>query len=238
MSATPASDFSLDLEPHGTLSIECVENGPIQTNTYFVISGGEAVVIDPAWEGEELARHFSVRHPEARIVALVCTHGHADHTGGVAGLRRALGDNVPFVIAADDVETARDHVGWLRQAWGIDTEQPPVPDRLLAEGDCIEFGDVSLQVIATPGHTPGGVVLFAATESGNVAFCGDTLFPGGHGRTDLPGGDETTIMHSLAHLFRLLPANTLCLCGHGQSTAAEAELEGNLFVRRALNMGY
>ena len=149
MSAMPASDFSLGLEPHGTLSIECVENGPIQTNTYFVISGGEAVVIDPAWEGEELARHFSVRHPEARIMALVCTHGHADHTGGVAGLRRALGDNVPFVIAADDVETARDHVGWLRQAWGIDTEQPPVPDRLLTEGDCIEFGDVSLQAIAT-----------------------------------------------------------------------------------------
>ena len=80
------------------------------------ITGGEAVVIDPAWEGEELARHFSVRHPEARIMALVCTHGHADHTGGAAGLRRALGDNVPFVIAADDVETARDHVGWLRQA--------------------------------------------------------------------------------------------------------------------------
>ena len=81
-------------------------------------------------------------------------------------------------------------------------------------------------------------MLFAATETGNVAFCGDTLFPGSHGRTDLPGGDETTIMHSLAHMFRLLPPDTLCLVGHNDNTTVSAELENNVFVRRALSMGY
>ena len=232
------SEFSLDLTPRGSMSIECVVNGPIQTNTYFAISGDEAVIIDPAWEGEELARHFSLRHPGVRVVALVCTHGHADHTGGLAGLRRALGDDVPFVISAADEETARAHPDALRDMWGIATEQPPAPDRLLAEGDTVSFGDVRLQVIATPGHTPGGIVLFAATEEGNIAFCGDTLFPGSHGRTDLPGGDETTIMHSLAHMFRLLPADTLCLVGHNGNTTAQDELDNNIFVRRALNMGY
>ena len=231
-------DFTLDLTPSGSVSIECVVNGPIQTNTYFVVSGDEAVVIDPAWEGDKLARRFAARYPDVAIRALVCTHGHADHTGGVAGLRRVLGDGVPFVICEDDVELADRHIDWLREAWGIDTERPPAPDRLLHEGDTVEFGNVRLQAIATPGHTPGGIVLFGATEDGNVAFCGDTLFPGSHGRTDLPGGDETTIMHSLAHLFRLLPEDTLCLCGHNGSTTVADELEDNAFVRRALHTGY
>lgn len=230
--------FSLDLEARGSLSVECLVNGPIQTNTYFVVSGDEVVIVDPAWKGEDLARHFAVRHPDARIKSLVCTHGHADHTGGLAGLRRALGDDVPFLLCGKDAYTARTHPASLHAMWGIDTEQPPEPDRLLAEGDTIEFGDVCLQVIETPGHTPGGIVLFAATDGGNIAFCGDTLFPGSHGRTDLEGGDETTIMHSLAHLFRLLPEDTLCLCGHNGSTTAADELEENIFVRRALHMGY
>lgn len=235
MDTTP---FELDMAPHGSLAVERVVNGPIQTNTYFVISGDEAVIIDPAWEGEELARRFAARHPDVRPVAFVCTHGHADHTGGLAGLRRVLGEKIPFMISADDVETAATHPASLREMWGIATDQPPAPDRLLAEGDAVAFGDVRLQVIATPGHTPGGIVLFAATETGNVAFCGDTLFPGSHGRTDLPGGDETTIMHSLAHMFRLLPPDTLCLVGHNDNTTVSAELENNVFVRRALSMGY
>lgn len=232
------TDFSLDLTPRGSLSIEAISNGPIQTNTYFVVSGDEAVVIDPAWEGEVLAARFAESHPNVRIVALVCTHGHADHTGGLAGMRRALGDDVPFIICRDDAELVDRHIVWFRENWGIATDQPPAPDRLLAEGDVVAFGDVRLQVIATPGHTPGGIVLFAATETGNVAFCGDTLFPGSHGRTDLPGGDETTIMHSLAHMFRLLPPDTLCLVGHNDNTTVSAELENNVFVRRALSMGY
>ncbi len=232
------SEFSLDLTARGSLSVECVVNGPIQTNTYFVASGDEAVIIDPAWDGEELARHFAAYHPGVRVTALVCTHGHADHTGGVAGLRRVLGDEVPFVIAEADADTARRHVGWLRANWGIDTPAPPEPDRLLHEGDTVEFGDVCLQVIATPGHTPGGIVLFAATEGGDIAFCGDTLFPGSHGRTDLEGGDERTIMHSLAHMFRILPDDTRCLPGHNGSTTVAVELENNEFVRRALSLGY
>lgn len=232
------SEFTLDLTPRGSISIEYVVNGPIQTNTYFVISGDEAVIIDPAWDGEKLADNLAAHHPDVRVAALVCTHGHADHTGGVAGLRRMLGDDVPFTIAEADIETACRHVGWLRANWGIDTPAPPEPDRLLHEGDTMEFGDVCFQVIETPGHTPGGIVLFAATEDGNYAFCGDTLFPGSHGRTDLEGGDERTIMHSLAHMFRILPDDTRCLLGHGDSTTVAIELDNNEFVRRALSLGY
>ena len=97
------SDFTLDLTPRGTLAIDCVTNGPITTNTYFAVSGDEAVIIDPAWDGVELARHFALKHPGVRVVALLCTHGHADHLGGVAGLRRVLGEQVPYLLPAGDV---------------------------------------------------------------------------------------------------------------------------------------
>mgnify|MGYP000111015646 CR=1 FL=1 len=108
---------------------------------------------------------------------------------------------------------------------------PGEPTRLLAEGDAIEVGDIYLQVIETPGHTPGGIVLFAATEQGNIAFVGDTLFPGGHGRTDLSGGDEAAILRSLSKLARLLPPDTVCLTGHGDSTTMARELMQNPFMR-------
>ena len=85
-----ADSFTLDTTPCGTVEVAYVVNGPIETNTYFVISGDEAVVIDPAWDGEELARSFAAAHPGVRIRAIVCTHGHADHVGGVAGLRKVL----------------------------------------------------------------------------------------------------------------------------------------------------
>ena len=115
--------------------------------------------------------------------------------------------------------------------WGIETPDPGEPTRLLAEGDTIEVGDVCLQVIETPGHTPGGIVLFAATEQGNIAFVGDTLFPGSHGRTDLSGGDEAAIMCSLSKLAKMLPPDTVCLTGHGDSTTMARELMQNPFMQ-------
>ena len=225
--------MQLDLTPCGLVDVSYVVNGPIETNIYFAISGDEAVVIDPAWEGEELARSFATAHPGVRIVAIVCTHGHADHVGGVAGMRRALGPEVPYLLPADDVPMPAVNIAHQRSAWGIETEDPGTPDRLIGEGDTIPFGTATLQVIATPGHTPGGVVLFCAAEGGAIAFVGDTLFPRSHGRTDLAGGDEHAIVASLARLGELLPRETLCLVGHGPSTTVERELATNPFMGAA-----
>lgn len=224
----------LNMKKNGSLAIHCVVNGPIQTNTYFAVSGDDAVIIDPAWEGERLAEVFAERCPGARVVAIICTHGHADHIGGVAGLRRALGEGVPFLISEADAAIMERAIADMREMWDFDHELPPAPDRLLNEGDVVSFGDVTLQVMATPGHTPGGIVLFCAATTGNVAFVGDTLFPGAHGRTDLEGGSEKQIIDSLGKIGALLPADTLCLIGHNGTTTIGDELETNLFMRRGL----
>ena len=227
-------DMTFDMDRKGSLAIHCVTNGPIQTNTYFAVSGDEAVIIDPAWEGERLAEAFDERCPGARVGAIICTHGHADHIGGVAGLRRVLGEGVPFLISEADAAIMERAIADMREMWGFDHELPPAPDRLLNEGDVVSFGDVTLQVMATPGHTPGGIVFFCAATTGNVAFVGDTLFPGAHGRTDLEGGSEKQIIDSLGKIGALLPADTLCLIGHNGTTTIGDELETNLFMRRGL----
>lgn len=226
--------MKLNLEPAGALDISCVVNGPIQTNTFFVCSKNEAIIVDPAWDGETLVRDFRAKHPSVDIKAIVCTHGHADHIGGVAGARRALGPEVPFLISAADAGFMAGAIDSMKAMWGFEFEMPPAPDRLLEEGDTLSFGNVELQVIATPGHTPGGIVLFCAASTGNVAFVGDTLFPGGHGRTDLEGGDEALVMDSLGKIGALLPPDTLCLIGHNGTTTIADELEVNLFMRRGL----
>lgn len=226
--------MKLNLEPAGALDIPCVVNGPIQTNTFFACSKNEAIIIDPAWDGEALVRDFQAKHPSVDIKAIVCTHGHADHIGGVAGARRVLGPEVPFLISTEDASFMAGAIDSMKAMWGFEFEMPPVPDRLLAEGDVIAFGNVELQVIATPGHTPGGIVLFCAATTGSVAFVGDTLFPGGHGRTDLEGGDASLIMDSLGKLGHLLPPDTLCLIGHNGTTTIADELSDNLFMRRGL----
>lgn len=229
--------MELSVTRAGHLSIESVVCGPIETNTYFAISGSEAVVIDPAWDGERLVEYFQGEHPDVRIVATACTHGHADHIGGVAGMRRALGEQVPFILPRDDEGIVAGSIAHQRAGWGIDTEDPGAPDRTVTEGDAIAFGDTCLQVVSVPGHTPGGVVLFCSSEKGNVAFVGDTLFPGSHGRTDLDGGDEVQIMRSLAKMARLLPADTLCLPGHGGTTTIARELTTNPYMRHAHDAG-
>ena len=197
---------------------------PLQTNCLAYVSDGECLVVDPGGSGDQLATVLD----DVRVTCVVATHGHGDHVGGVAALVRATG--APFAIHAADVELAR-HAGEMSEIGRSYDENAPEPDRTLAEGDVLRVGTATFTVMETPGHTPGGIVLVGGGSAEGVAFVGDTLFPGSHGRTDLKGGDEATIMASLARMAAEIAPDTTLVCGHGPATTMARELAVNPFLR-------
>lgn len=204
--------------------IRCFVVGPIQTNCYAYISEGACMVVDPGDSGAAVGEQLA----DVRVDYIVATHGHGDHVGGVVGLKRACG--APYLIHPADAELAT-RAGEVSEIGIAYDDNAPMPDRELADGDVLHVGSAEFEVIATPGHTPGGVVLLGKGSAEGVAFVGDTLFPGSHGRTDLAGGDEEQILASLHKLAGRVPASTRLLCGHGPSTTMSAELARNSFLR-------
>ena len=196
---------------------------PLQTNCYAYVSEGECLVVDPGGSGAQLATVLD----DVRVTCVAATHGHGDHVGGVAALVRETG--APYAIHAADAELAR-HAGEMSEVGRRYDDNAPDPDRTLAEGDVLRVGTATFTVMETPGHTPGGIVLVGGGTAEGVAFVGDTLFPGSHGRTDLKGGDEATIMASLARMAAEIASETTLLCGHGPATTMARELAVNPFL--------
>ena len=204
--------------------LRCFRVTPLATNCYAYVSEGECLVVDPGGSGAQVAEHVR----DARVTCVAATHGHGDHVGGVAALVRATG--APFAIHAADASLAA-RAGQMSEVGRSYDEDAPAPDRALSEGDVLRVGTATFTVMETPGHTPGGVVLVGGGSAEGVAFVGDTLFPGSHGRTDLSGGDEAQIMASLARMADLIAPETTLLCGHGPATTMARELATNPFLR-------
>ncbi|RLA98047.1 MAG: MBL fold metallo-hydrolase, partial [Deltaproteobacteria bacterium] len=159
--------------------------GPLQTNCYLL--GCErtrlAAVIDPGGDAEVIIS--TVEREDLNVLFIINTHGHFDHTAANKPLKEATGAEL-LIHKADAPFLARQ--AQKAASWGIYIDDSPPPDRYIEEGDLIVFGDVTLEVLHTPGHSPGGVSLF----TDKVVFVGDALFAGSIGRTDFPGGDYDT----------------------------------------------
>jgi hydroxyacylglutathione hydrolase len=204
--------------------------GPLDTNCWVVADdiGGPAIIIDAADDADAILDAVG----EREVSAIVLTHKHFDHIGAVRDLVARTG--APLLAHVADAKDLGDPVGTGGAMFGF-TETSPAPDRLLADGDTIESGTVRFTILHTPGHTPGGICLFAEDPSGDSPhlFAGDTIFAGSVGRTDFPGGDARALARSIATKLVSLPAETIVHPGHGPDTTIGRERRVNPFFPRA-----
>lgn len=198
---------------------------PLATNCYLLIdkATNQAAVFDPGSAAQRI--YDLAAEAGAEIAAIINTHGHWDHVGGNIELRQLSG--APIMIHADDAEMLSQPELNMSPHFHVQGRGGTAA-RLLREGDSIEVGGLSLSVIHTPGHTPGGICLVCE----DLLFSGDTLFQLSVGRSDLPGGDEDELMDSLAQKLRPLPGNLRVLPGHGPESRLEYELKYNPYFPR------
>ena len=207
------------------MEISVLRLGQIGTNCYiFRREGGyRCGIVDPGDQGEQVARWLVEKGLEAEAVLL--THGHFDYILGIPGLREEWPDLPVYCHPADlgggDTTSLFGETFPTVRSFGDIT-----PYR---EGDTVEVDGIRLEVLDTPGHTPGSVTLRAE----NVLFTGDTLFAGSMGRTDLPGGDEGEIMRSLKRLGEL-EGDYQVLPGHEGQSTLERERKSNYCLRAAM----
>ncbi len=202
--------------------------GAFETNCYVVRrneSATECLVIDTGLDGSELVA-FLEEH-QLIPVAVILTHGHADHIVGLAALRQRY-PGIKVFIHQLDAQLLTNPDANLSGLAGLTFATDPA-DVLLREGDVIEDAGVRLQVLHTPGHTLGGICLYAEADS--LVFAGDTLFADSVGRTDFPGGDMEQLIESIRTKLFTLPDKTAVYPGHGMRTSIGREKRANPFVR-------
>ncbi|MFE7061032.1 MBL fold metallo-hydrolase [Sutcliffiella sp. NPDC057660] len=199
--------------------------GPLQTNAYLLInSKKECLVIDPGSEGEALIQY--IEEKGWKPIAILLTHAHFDHIGAVDAVRDHW--KVPVYLHKKEKNWLMDPSlnGSQFFQLGAITAQPA--DQLIGVEGKLVISDFTLDVLFTPGHSPGSVSFYH--EASKVVFAGDALFAGSIGRTDLPGGDHSRLIKSIHDKLLVLPEETTVLSGHGMTTTIEREMDSNPFL--------
>ncbi len=198
--------------------------GPIMANCF--IAGcedtHEAVVIDPGDEADRIL--LSLAESKLKVKYILNTHGHFDHVAANKKMKDATGADL--IIHALDAPMLS-QISASATMWGLAADDSPPPDQTVEEGDLINFGNLSLKVLHTPGHTQGGVSFYAD----DCVFVGDTLFAGSIGRTDFEGGNFETLIASIREKLFRLADDTRVLTGHGPETTIGSEKQYNPFAR-------
>jgi hydroxyacylglutathione hydrolase len=201
--------------------------GPFASNCHIVGSSStkKGMIIDPGAEAGNILR--TVQEMGLSISLIVATHAHMDHIDALHEVKEST--NAQFAIHEADKELLSTAPPMsVVAALGLShVKSAPEPDRLLKDGDHIDVGDLHLQVLHTPGHSPGGICL----SGHGVVFSGDTLFNFGIGRTDFAGGSYELLMKSIREKLMVLPDETIVYPGHGPSTTIGDERRGNPFLQ-------
>jgi hydroxyacylglutathione hydrolase len=202
--------------------------GDFETNCYCLRASEnmqDCVIIDTGLEETELLNFLEEK--QLNPVTLVLTHGHIDHIAGLSALRRKFAD-VKVYIHKLDAELLSDPMSNLSFMSGSRFTTRPA-DFTVEEGDIIEQAGIRLQVLHTPGHTPGGISLYCPEDS--VVFSGDALFADSIGRTDFPGGSMSQLTRGIKEKLLTLPEETKVLPGHGPSTTIAREKTHNQYLQ-------
>ncbi|MCR4409443.1 MAG: MBL fold metallo-hydrolase [Candidatus Saccharicenans sp.] len=205
------------------MNYQLVIVGPLETNcyVYFCPETRECAVIDPGAEADQIFP--LITHLNLKPVIILNTHGHVDHTGANVEIKDRY--RAPIAMHQDDLPLLEENIQ-LEFGLMLGAKPTPRPDRLLMDGDEVRVGQTSLKVIHTPGHSPGSVCFYTP----GILFSGDTLFCGGVGRTDLPGGSWKDLIRSLRTRVLTYPEETVVLPGHGPRTTIGEEKENNPFL--------
>jgi hydroxyacylglutathione hydrolase len=223
----PNNDTRTEMSP---LKIITTVLGPTQTNTYIIADSKSksAVLIDPAGEGASLVK--TIEDNGWHLAAIWLTHAHFDHFMGAGEVTNALESSVEVALHPNDLPLWRALGG--AKFWGLPAFDPgPEPVISLEHQMELHLGENHFIVRHTPGHTPGHVI-FIEKEQG-VVICGDLVFKGSVGRTDLPGGSWDTLLKSIQEEILTLPDEYTLLSGHGPATNVGDERKNNPFIKGA-----
>ena len=206
------------------INIEVMQVGALATNCYVLSdrNTNEGVIIDPGGDADHIQSYLETR--DVNPIIILATHAHADHTGAVKTLVERYGSQ--FMIGTGDAQFVNRQLDWLTTMLG-DFQDPPQPDKKLKHGDKLDVGHISIEVLSTPGHTPGS----SSFRIDDHVFTGDTLFRESIGRFDLSGGNETQEISSIKNILFALDDDTLVLPGHGPSSSIRHEKLTNRFIQ-------
>ncbi len=182
----------------------------------------QAAVIDPGGNVDQIKQ--ALKQHDLNLVMIINTHGHFDHVGGNRQLQEDSG--AELLLHKEDLPVLAS-VSQHAAAFGLQTESSPLPSRELVGGETLTLGELKLQVIHTPGHSPGGICLYVD----DTLLVGDTLFAGSIGRTDLPGGNHQLLIDGIKEKLLSLPEETKVYPGHGPMTTIGEEKAHNPFLR-------
>ncbi len=203
--------------------IEKLTVGRLEANCYILgcSNSKKAVVIDPGGNAELISQ--TVKSLGLDVQYIINTHGHMDHASANGEVKEALGGEIAIHRLDAPLLEASAHRFSL---YASKEEKVVPPDLLLEDGDDLEFGDCRINILHTPGHTPGGICL----SIDDVLFSGDTLFSGSVGRSDFPGGSHDDLIEGIKEKILTLPDNTRVLPGHGPETSIKTEKQSNPFL--------
>jgi glyoxylase-like metal-dependent hydrolase (beta-lactamase superfamily II) len=196
--------------------------GPLEVNCYLVADNEtkEGIVVDPGDNVEEIYKF--IEKEGIKVKYIINTHCHFDHSGGNKKLKELTGAQL---LIHEKEKPILDRMDTSASLWGFYVDKSPEPDGYLKDGDVIKLGNINIEVIHTPGHSPGGICL----KIGNKVITGDTLFAGGIGRTDFPGGDYDILIKSIKEKLFTMPEDTEIYPGHGPSSTIKNEKYFNPF---------